>query len=225
MKIIHFYLSIRSNLIYRFSDMKKEIYTITLKNESAFKRAIEILNNEGLDYIANFKYINDNEIPNMEQKQENDFIKAFLKFVDLSAIQKQRNYKVSPALSLFNVMPKTALMKHLRLRLSFKQDIRGIKIALDETIKRMIKAEMIVEIDKEKAFTQYATTSTIYMLWEHSHSIGTKQEKLNSFLNTLKEIDTKKQESDTRLIPAFDATLVQPIFNDSIQDQQNRQRF
>jgi hypothetical protein len=167
-----------------------------------FKEASKLLTEAGIEFYYS-------ELPTLyddssnEEKQDEDFKKAFEKYLKLTPLKRINNYGAGRSVSKYNVVPHSNLKNYLHRFASFKHNV---DINLQNTINRMIESGYIVEIPKDEAKEIYKTKAIIYKLKEY------KQSKPD-FFEILSALNTKKQELDNSLIPAFDATLVKPYFH------------
>lgn len=101
------------------------------------------------------------EIGTGAHRHESDIRKAIEAF--LTMIPEQRAQYKTPKSILFEpVVPFHYLRRRLRLRAAFKNDRRGPVKALEESIKDLIQAEILVEIPSTQAIQSYGVRSPLY---------------------------------------------------------------
>jgi hypothetical protein len=110
------------------------------------------------------------EIGKGDTKQDHDFKKAIMSYIEMTPKKRRDNYNIAEPLSkVEGVIPYTYLKKHLRLRSSYKNDRRGSTQALDAVISRNIKDGTLIEIPADQAFTYCMTKSTVYTFGPEWH--------------------------------------------------------
>lgn len=111
------------------------------------------------------KKFDSGEIGTGDTKQDHDLKKAVSAYLKMSPKERQYNYNIAEPLSkIQGVIPYIYLKKHLRLRVSYKNDRRGSTQALDAVIARHIKDRSLLEVPADQAYLQCMTKSTLYVL-------------------------------------------------------------
>jgi hypothetical protein len=101
-----------------------------------------------------------------ESKQESDIRKAVAAYLDMDK-QTRRKYKISETLVDKQVVPYAYISRRLRQRAAFKNDRRGAKIAIEAMLEDMVKAEMLQEISKQQARSEFGANTNLYVLGSH----------------------------------------------------------
>ncbi len=105
------------------------------------------------------------EISFGDTKQDSDFKKAFLGYLEMSPRKRRSTYNIGDELSHHQqAVPYTALKNNLRRRSSFVNDRRGATAALDTVINRFIKDQMIIQVPVDQAKLELGTSCVVYIM-------------------------------------------------------------
>jgi len=97
------------------------------------------------------------------EKQESIVRRAFLDYMEFTKKQKT-SYKIPKLVKETNLIPYSYLRRRLKSSPELNNTRNGFESALTGILNEMVKAEIIVEIDKYEAKTNYNVTTPLYTL-------------------------------------------------------------
>lgn len=97
-----------------------------------------------------------------DHRHEADIRKAIEAYLAMPA-DKRLQYKVAKTLLAEPVVPFHYLRRKLRLLSAFKNDRRGVARALEESLKDMVKAEILRQVPPQQAMEKFGVTSELYV--------------------------------------------------------------
>lgn len=97
-----------------------------------------------------------------EHKHEGAIRRAVEHYFNMTPLQRA-NYKVPRGLLDQPVVPFHFLRRKLRLLSAFKSDRRGVARALEESLKDMVKAEILRQVPPQQALERFGVTSELYV--------------------------------------------------------------
>jgi hypothetical protein len=102
------------------------------------------------------------EVGNGDHRHESDIRRAIENYLEMNDSQRLQ-YKTPKSLLNLPVVPFHYLRRKVRLLAAFKNDRRGIARALEESLKDMVKAEILQLIPQQQALTEFACKSELYV--------------------------------------------------------------
>lgn len=97
-----------------------------------------------------------------DHRHEVDIRKAIEAYLAMSASQRLQ-YKTPKSLLDQPVVPFHYLRRKLRLLSAFKNDRRGVARALEESLKDMVRAEILRQVPPQQAMEKFGVTSELYV--------------------------------------------------------------
>lgn len=104
----------------------------------------------------------DGEIGIGDHRQEADVKKAITAYINMSKRQRFQ-YKISPSIIDKPIIPYHYLRRRLRLYASFKNDRRGANKALEETLRVMVKAQILEMIPAYQVKAEFGLSTELYV--------------------------------------------------------------
>ena len=97
-----------------------------------------------------------------DHRHEADIRRAVEAFLEMTPAQRSQ-YKVPKSVAEAPVIPFHYLRRRLRLRAAFKNDRRGVVRALEESLKDMVKAEILLLVPTQQAIEKFGVRSELYV--------------------------------------------------------------
>lgn len=98
-----------------------------------------------------------------DHRHEMDIRRAIESYLKLSSQQRQQ-YKTPKSLQDQPIVPFHYLRRKLRLLSAFKNDRRGVARALEDSLRDMVKAEILRIVPPQQALEKFGVTSELYVL-------------------------------------------------------------
>lgn len=98
-----------------------------------------------------------------DHRHEMDIRRAVENYLGMNATQRLQ-YKVPKSLLSEPIVPFHYLRRKLRLLSAFKNDNRGVARALEDSLKDMVKAEILRVVPPQQALEKFGVTSELYVL-------------------------------------------------------------
>lgn len=103
------------------------------------------------------------EVGTGDHRHEADIRRAVEKYLEMTNAQKL-HYKTPKSLLGHPVVPFHYLRRKLRLLASFKNDRRGVTRALEESLKDMVKADILRLVPPQQALEKFGVSSELYVI-------------------------------------------------------------
>lgn len=129
-------------------------------NKQIAEWAIRFVERDVAAMLSKFK---SGEIGNGETRHESDIRRAVEDFLRMTPDQKSQ-YNTPKAMAEANLVPFHYLRRRLRLLAAFKNDQRGAARAIEESLRDMVKAEILVQVPAQQVMNTYALKTEVYAI-------------------------------------------------------------
>ena len=119
-----------------------------------------------LDITTVMQKFTQGDVGQGETKQESDIKKAIETYLNMDKAGR-RKYKVIESIVAIAAVPYAFISRRVRQRASFKNDRKGANAAIQSILDEMVKSEVLVQIPKQQARSDYKANCDLYMLGPH----------------------------------------------------------